>query len=175
MFLDRSARSFYAETKGKIMKPCIFMLFVLSAGFMCAQSRLLPKNEAPLPVPGESVLVITNQARADSVLIYVDGIRKAHLLAGETLSLAVSDGRRTVKAVQLRWNSKTNTWEEKNADSKKINCSAQLIALEVTTRPGIKIAGRSPVNYGGKDAAEAAAKTARAVSDAAFAEMPPED
>jgi hypothetical protein len=157
------------------MKRCIVILFVLSAGIVCAQARLLPKNEAPLPVPGESVLVITNQAESDSILIYVDGIRKAHILAGETLSLAVSDGRRVVKAVQMRWNSKNNRWEEKSTDTKRVNCSGQLIALEVTPGTNIKIAGRSAVNYGAKAAAEAAAGKARAAADAAFAEMPPED
>jgi hypothetical protein len=153
------------------MKRFVFpALLLVLAGFGYSQPRLLPQNTGADPVSGESVLVIANKLRDDSVIIAVDGIRKAHLMKGETASIVVPNGRRAVQVVQFRWNSGKNSWEERGDDTRHINCKNRTIALDVESGPGITVGGKSPVRYGTADAVEAAAAKAREASSRAFDE-----
>ncbi|MDR2661440.1 MAG: hypothetical protein LBC31_00425 [Treponema sp.] len=142
-------------------------LLLVLAGFGYSQPRLLPQNPGAAPASGESVLVIANRLRDDSVIIAVDGIRKAHLMKGETISIVVPNGRRAVQVIQLRWNSGKNSWEERGGDTRHINCKSRTIALDVESGPDITVGGKSPVSSGTAGAAEAAAG-AREAAERAF-------
>ncbi|MDR1144303.1 MAG: hypothetical protein LBK77_08845 [Spirochaetaceae bacterium] len=143
------------------------VLLLVLAGLGYSQPRLLPQNAETAPVSGESVLVIANRLRDDSVVIAVDGVRKAHLMKGETASIVVSNGRRAVQVIQLRWNSGKNSWEERGDDTRHINCRNRTIALDVESGPDITVGGKSPVRYGTSGAAETAA-AAREAAGRAF-------
>jgi hypothetical protein len=144
------------------------LVLLLAAGAGHAQPRLIPQRAAAVPVSGQSIVVVTNKLRNDSVVIAVDGVRQLHLMNGETASIVVPNGRRTVEAVQFHWNSGKNSWEERRGDTKKINFKGQVIAVDVESGPDITLRGKSPVDYGAADAAEAAAQAAREAAARAF-------
>jgi hypothetical protein len=131
--------------KRRFISGLFFCLTVFLAG---AQDRLMPRTEAAVPIPGYSMAVIANRIKADSAVIYVNGERAAHLLAGETVSVLIPDGRRRqVKAVQLRWNRRRNTWAEVDDDTRTFDCQAQRITMEITSDPDLKIVRQEPLTY----------------------------
>jgi hypothetical protein len=151
------------------------VLLLVLAGFGYAQPRLLPQNAGTAPATGESVLVIANRLRNDSVIIAVDGVRKVHLMNGETANIVVPNGRRAVTAIQVRWNSGKNSWEERSDDTRHVNCKNRTIALDVESGPNIILGGKSPVRYGAENSTEAAAAAAREAAGRAFEDIEDED
>jgi len=124
------------------MKKLNFVLIIgLTAVNLFAQDypRIMARLENQTPVPGQSLYSFTvNLQRDRSVVLSIDEIKIGHYFHGETVDVAVADGRHVVRAYLMRWDNKAKGWIDVNDDQLTDTLNGEKLAVAVNNGPKLR-------------------------------------
>jgi hypothetical protein len=108
------------DKEKEIMKRLYFVLVMVMAVmdvFAQAYPRLMDNPTSQTPGAGQSLYSFTVKMRSErSVVLSIDDVKIGHYFDGETVEIAVPDGRHIVRAYQMKWDDKFKGWRDDGDD-----------------------------------------------------------
>jgi len=98
--------------------------------------RLMDNPPNQTPVSGQSLYAISVKMRQDrSVIIAIDDVKIGHYFNGESVEIAVPDGKHVVKAYQMKWDSKAKGWKDDDDDRLTNTLKGEKLTVDIDNGP----------------------------------------
>jgi len=134
------------------MKKLYFLLIIsMTALNVFAQSypRLMNNSQSQTPISGQSLYSFKINMRSDrSVVLSIDDVKIGHYFDGESVEIAVSDGKHVVKAYQMKWDAKNNGWRDDGDDQLTSTLNGEKLLVEVNNGPKLKGGRTTKLSFG---------------------------
>jgi len=131
-------------------KPCFIFLIGLTAVNLFAQvyPRLMDNFQNQTPANGQSLYSFTvNMRKERSVVLSIDDIKIGHFFDGETVEIAVPDGKHIVRAYQMKWDAKAKGWKEDDDDRLTNTLNGEKLIVQVNNGPKLRGGRTTKLSY----------------------------
>jgi TolB-like protein len=136
----------------EIMRKLYFVLMMVMAAlnvFAQAYPRLMDNPPSQTPAPGQSLYSFTVKMRLDrSVVLSIDDVKIGHYFDGESVEIAVPDGKHIVRAYQMKWDDKFKGWREDDDDRLTDTLNGEKLPVEVNNGPKLKGGRTTKISVG---------------------------
>jgi hypothetical protein len=122
-------------------KLCFVLVMVMAVMNVFAQvyPRLMDNPANQTPGAGQSLYAFTvKMNRGKSVVLSIDDVKIGHYFDGETVEIAVPDGRHIVRAYQMKWDARANGWKDDDDDRLTNTSNGEKLSIEVNNGPKLK-------------------------------------
>jgi len=119
-----------------------------------AYPKLMDNPPNQIPVPGQSLYVFTVKMKSGrSVILSIDDVNIGHYFDGETVEIAVPDGKHIVRAYQMKWDSKAQKWKDDDDDQLTDTLNGERYAVKVDNGPDLDGGKKTKIFYANVQAA----------------------